>query len=65
MGTSTEEDLTGEVGGMEVMEVVLEEEEEVVVTLSSLVMAIRGKTVIRKKVVVRVMTRTLGKSIMK
>ena len=50
---------------MEGMEVVLEEEEEVVVTLSSLVMAIRGKTVIRKKVVVRVMTRTLGKSIMK
>ena len=65
MGILIEEDLTGEVDGMEVvdMEEALAEEEEVILT--SLVMVIRRRMVIKKKGVVRGMTKMQGRSIMK
>ena len=65
MGILIEEDLTGEVDGMEVvdMEEALAEEEGVILT--SLVMVIRRRMVIKKKGVVRGMTKMQGRSIMK
>ena len=65
MGTLIEGDLTGVVAGMEVVdiEVALGEEEEVI--LSSLVMGIRRKMVIKKKGEVKGMTKTQGRNITK
>ena len=67
METLIEGDSIGEVDGTEVvdMEEVLGEEVEEEVILSSLVMAIRERMVIKKKRVVRGMTKTQGRSIMK